>query len=335
METKVYFKETAEFTPPEDKMYYVLTSDGLMMGRNHQFFQSLVKVKTGPSELEPQEEFLRLRYPKFPKELLQQVVGFFSLVQKKYNSEAALLIAWNTQTSKYELICPKQEVPYAGMHVDFEVPNLPGHLLNVGTIHSHVNMEAFSSMTDEDDETNRPGIHIVVGHICQEPPQLHIVGSVDGSRFTVPQELFIEDGYTKRDENGVPKAWFKLMKVGKKPKIVQWKPGNQIGFGAGCNNAGYHSGAPYSGKFYNEAYDYHDGSYDDVYDGDYGINSVTGANKDRKTTDTVGTTFHSTYKPGQVWVDGEWRDPMPAATATNGNKIKPKETTLKTDTKNR
>ena len=346
MVTKLILKEDAgKFSPPEDSMYYVLTSEGLMLGRNNRFFQSLVKAKTGPSELEPQAEFVRLRYPKFPKELLQQVVGFFSLVQKKHNSEAALIMVWNTQTNQYELICPDQEVPYAGMFVEYTMPDLPQHLVCVGTIHSHVDMEPFSSSTDVGDELARPGIHVVVGKIRSEPPAFHLIVSVDQARFSVKKELFFEDGYTKRNEKSVPKEWMKMLKVGKQPVYTNngmgFTPGGTATYPNYAGNSNNYGRGSYYANQGGYSQDFYDGAYDDVYDVEGGVGfDATVPKKTKKgkkvhgtvgkttTTTSVGTTtvYGNGYKaptthwaPGKVWVDGEWADAIPSATDENGS----------------
>ena len=51
---------------------------------------------------------------------------------------------------------------------------MPPNLTLFGDIHSHVDEPAYASGTDKWDERYRAGLHIVVGRLGQEPPELHI-----------------------------------------------------------------------------------------------------------------------------------------------------------------
>jgi PRTRC genetic system protein A len=212
METPIYLKESEEMVPsspewPQDRLFYLVTSEGLMKCRTTEFFRSCVKSNSNLSELEAQKPFVKLRYPKVPQEMLETVAGFFSAVQKKYDSEAYVCLLWNKNEKKYEIVCPPQEI--SGGHVSYDLPPQPPHMLLVGDIHSHVNMAAFASGTDENDETQRPGVHIVLGRISQEPPEFHIEVVVDGTRFGVKEEMMLE-GYEKRRE--FPPEWMDQLK---------------------------------------------------------------------------------------------------------------------------
>jgi hypothetical protein len=58
-------------------------------------------------------------------------------------------------------------------------------------------MGAYASWTDIDDEDNFTGLHIVVGRLHQEPPEFHVEGVADGTRF--PFEIDdVADGYERR-----------------------------------------------------------------------------------------------------------------------------------------
>jgi PRTRC genetic system protein A len=225
--TPLYIKDKPldfKDTWPEDRMFYLLTSKGLMICRNTPFYRSCVQAPAdkGPSELEEQSSFMRLRYPKIPQDMIETIVAFFYEVKKKHNSEAYVCLLWNNKTNAYELFCPEQTV--TGGHVDYELPDLEPHLMVVGDIHSHVDMSAFSSGVDTDDETQRPGIHVVVGHISSEPPEFHCESVVDGNRFNVKISLVVEK-YEKRSTS--PAGWIDKVKH----KTYQ----------SGKNFTGYHS----------------------------------------------------------------------------------------------
>lgn len=244
---------------PEDKFFYLLSSDGLFRCRNHEFFQSCVPMKDGPKELASQKKFCRVSYPKIPQALVEKAVGFFHLVADKQNSEAAVLWVWNRQTKQVEMIVPDQtgingspskSQPHGWpMDVKYEIPILPHHLSLIGDMHCHVDGSAYASFTDENDETHRPGIHIVVGHIEEEPPMFYCDVVADGERFSVTDMKSVWEGYSKRRLNEVPLEWLDKVKL----KEKKWSyGGSHIGTssygGTDYGYSGYSGGLGYSSQ---------------------------------------------------------------------------------------
>ena len=94
--TPLYLKlDNAMAWPEVEKAFYLLTNNGLFLCRNTPFFRSCVPVEEFPSELAGQKTFLKLSYPRIPRQLMERVIGFFDLIGERYASEAAVLIAWN------------------------------------------------------------------------------------------------------------------------------------------------------------------------------------------------------------------------------------------------
>ena len=208
----------SEPLPTDVPIYYLLTKDGLFRCRNHPFFTSSVRVKDEwPRELASHKPNLTIRYPKLPRHLMERVLGFFSVIGKRHQSEAAALFVWNKNTSQVEVIIPKQvgivgkswgrDHYYYPMEVKYEIPNLPPHQVLIGDIHSHLNMSAFASFTDQDDEQYGAGLHIIVGRIDMEPPEFHCDVTVDGARFGV-KIGDIADYKRRVKEKYVPTEWF-------------------------------------------------------------------------------------------------------------------------------
>ena len=216
VETPIYVKTGSEAPWPSDEVFFMLTGDGLFLCRNHEFFTSSVPAPNPPCDLEPHRGFLRLHYPKIPRKLMEQAVGFFHAVYKRYSSEAGLLLVWNPRQLQLRLLCPRQEATISrswsgtypvGLH--YEIPDLGEDLL-IGDLHSHADEPAYASHTDKLDERNRgAGIHVVVGRLGEIDRggqiDLHVDGVVDGTRFKVPHRLIIED-YRQPGAN-VPRRW--------------------------------------------------------------------------------------------------------------------------------
>ncbi len=204
--TPIYLKTENSMPWPEERdVFYLVTRDGLFFCRNNRFFKSCVPARGGPGELANQEAFLDFQYPKIPQALVELAVGFFDQVNQKYRSEAALLLAWDESIQQVRLLVPKQICTVyqsdnstypIGVHYEFPA-RLPKDSFIFGDIHSHVDGAAFASLTDKHDEYHRPGLHIVVGRIGEEPPDFHIEASVDGMRFGVDPDQVIA-GYRGR-----------------------------------------------------------------------------------------------------------------------------------------
>jgi proteasome lid subunit RPN8/RPN11 len=204
--TPIYLKTENDMPWPEEaQTFYLLSADGLFLCRNSQFFRSCTPARNGPSELANQETFLEVQYPKIPQALLELSVGFFAQLSEKYDCEAAVLLAWDYRRKQVQLLVPKQRCTVYQTYyntypigVYYELPTkLPEGIIIFGDIHSHVDGAAYASVIDKHDEQHRPGLHIVVGRIREEPPEFHIEATVDGKRFKVDEEQVLE-GYGRR-----------------------------------------------------------------------------------------------------------------------------------------
>lgn len=220
--TPIYLKLSDDMPWPEqEKVFYLLAQNGCFLCRNHLFFSSSVVAEKLPCELASHEPFLQLSYPKLAQTLFERVIGFFDIIGERHEAEAAVLLVWNTRTCAVEIIVPPQTSivsnswsgrPYP-MEVHYEVPALPPHLTLVGDIHSHVDGAAYASYTDRDDEAYRPGLHIVIGRIREEPPEWYIAAVVDQTRFRIHDLLTVVEGYSRRRVREVPQAWLEQVSI--------------------------------------------------------------------------------------------------------------------------
>jgi len=222
LQTPIYLKIDDDFVWPETvPVFHLLTRDGLFLCRNHPFFRSSVRVENGPTELAAHAPRLILNYPKLPRPLLEQIVGFFSIIGRQYSSEATVLLAWDKTARKIEVIVPEQiGVVCASaygqsypLELHYEIPPPAPNLLLIGDIHSHVDAAAYASGMDKADEEFRPGLHLVVGRIQDEPPEFHCEITVDRARFRVLDLSVVIAGYRCRRENLVPEDWITKVTV--------------------------------------------------------------------------------------------------------------------------
>jgi proteasome lid subunit RPN8/RPN11 len=218
--TPIYHKIDETTEPPDhDAVCHVLAGNGLFTRRKHRFFTSCVRARNWPSELAPQKQYLELHGPKLSWAAMERIVGFFSRIAELHGAEAAALLFWDRRKERIRFKIPEQRATvtecwngsrYAS-DVHYETPQVSDDLSLFGSVHSHVDAAAYASPTDRADESYLTGLHIVVGKIQHEPPEVHCEYVVDGVRFKVDARTVIE-GYRRRNPD-VPEAWIKRVKV--------------------------------------------------------------------------------------------------------------------------
>ena len=229
------------------RLYYVLARDGLYIGRNHEFFRSCVPAPAGPSELDEQEPFLEPNFPVIPRASMEQVVGFFDRIADLHVSEASVLLAWDRKAQRVRIVVPEQTATVSRWSDGYRTPvglyyyppaDLPRDWVLFGDVHSHVDMSAYSSATDQADEEHDAGLHIVVGRLYKEPPEFHVEAVVDGMRFKLELDD-VAEGYEDRNLE-VPREWIDRVQVESAPV---WSSGSVYGSGAWTQPATKREGA--------------------------------------------------------------------------------------------
>lgn len=218
--TPIYLKTDGEAKPPDgEPISYVLAGNGLFIHREHPLFSSCVRTQDWPSELAEQKPYLVLRCPKLPRVSMERIVGFFARIADLHGSEAAAILFWDRSDNSVRFEIPEQRATVnEGWNgelfpsdVRYETPRVGSELSLFGSIHSHVYMPAYSSAVDREDESYLTGLHIVVGCLDREPPDVHCEYVVDGVRFRVDTRMVIE-GYGRRSTD-VPDEWIERVKV--------------------------------------------------------------------------------------------------------------------------
>ena len=159
-------KPAAGLSPvlPVDALCYLVGGDGLFKQVHNEFYSTRLKLD-GIGGLAVIGEDLKLCVPKLPLELFQRAEGFFLKVYEQYKSEAVALLLANPASREWRLEIPEQNV--RSLHVSYDLVKLPppppGFKL-FGSIHSHADLKAFHSSTDNEDEGCFDGLHITIGN---------------------------------------------------------------------------------------------------------------------------------------------------------------------------
>ena len=159
---------------------FVVARDGLYLRKRSLLGLSQVQVD-GVAHLPPAREYLEYALPKVPAALMGQVVGFFRAIWARQKSEAIALLTWDG--SAFGLIVPEQRAGTASVKHRLEATEVPSGTQLVGSIHSHGALGAGASLTDEADEADFDGIHVVVGDLDELRPSYSAAIVVDGRRF--------------------------------------------------------------------------------------------------------------------------------------------------------
>lgn len=160
-------------------------------------------------ELDPIVPCFRMKLPKIPKDMLQQVIAFFrSYIQKGSVVEAMVNLIWDRQDEKYVIHVPGQVVSKAS------VKTAPSDLdderyLHVADIHSHNTMSAKFSITDNEDE-KATRLYIVIGKLDRYFPEINVRIS-NGGKFHQINPSDILEGM----EVSYPSEWHSRVTIAK------------------------------------------------------------------------------------------------------------------------
>ena len=202
--TKTIFNSNDDI--PSDLDYsYIVARDGFFLKKRTALFEALVKIKEIPElpEMKPSADLIG---PRIPYSLIAEALKFFQVVYSKYQGEAMVFLLF--EDGAWQIVPAKQEV--CGANVSYENKL---HLENkrpAGTIHSHCNMSASFSATDDSDDKFFDGIHITLGKIFDDMPDIAASLVVNGCRFEAkPEQIFLD----MPNEKLIEHPWLKLVSV--------------------------------------------------------------------------------------------------------------------------
>lgn len=150
---------------PADNLCFLAGANGLFKQVRNDFYSARVKTDdvAGLAEL---KEDATLNVPALPLELFRRVEAFFVAIFEKFKSEAVVLLLCNPSLHEWRVVVPRQSVRGLRVTYDFgTLPLAPEGFELFGTIHSHADISAFHSGTDDRDEIHFDGLHITVGNL--------------------------------------------------------------------------------------------------------------------------------------------------------------------------
>ena len=197
---------------------FVVARDGLYLRKRS--LLGLSQTKVGRiAHLPAGTEFVDYALPKVPADLMARVVGFFRAVYRLHQTEAAVLLVW--RDGVFDLVVPAQKVTVGLGQVRCRDGDVPAGSRLVGTMHSHGGFGAYASSTDEDDEAELDGLHIVVGDLDRRRTGYAAAIVVDGVRFDLKTGSLFE---RPRRLVEPPDDWLARVKVAPPPRRPKGTP---------------------------------------------------------------------------------------------------------------
>ncbi|HBC87081.1 MAG TPA: hypothetical protein DCZ94_09020 [Lentisphaeria bacterium] len=191
-----------------DAPSYIVGKDGFYLKKRTPLYECTVKVPELPDYPEVKEN-VNWTATKLPWALIESTLEFFRAVYMKYQGEAIVLITHDSGI--WDISVPKQIVQSA--HLKYKSVD---KVTPAGTIHSHCNMGAFFSGTDDNDVASFDGLHIVLGRISQPFPEIASAVYINGRMFECRPQDIISDmpGHTNGKAKRHP--WLKHVKPAEK-----------------------------------------------------------------------------------------------------------------------
>lgn len=201
----VCYEEDFEEAKQRYSEIFVVTLNGIFkyVKLKYDRFISL-KVKEVPGhQSEFKEDLHFLPSGKIPFILFKQIIAFFRKVieVKKSKVEAHIHILWNPSIGYY-LSVPNQRV--SGASVTYDFSHIGKDDIIVADFHSHQDMGAFYSGTDENDDKNKTYYTGVIGKISQPTPEYVLRFNYNDVKHNCDLNELFE---ITQEEVEVPESW--------------------------------------------------------------------------------------------------------------------------------
>jgi PRTRC genetic system protein A len=203
---------------PEDDIFYIISKEGIFLKKKIGVMESIAPVKN-ISTLQSIESTAQMNIKKIPGGMFARVIAFFREVQKKYYGEAIVLLFYDELRKVYKIIPPHQKVTAAAC--DYNKGMTIHGMTMIGTIHSHATMSAFHSGVDDHDEEHFDGLHITIGNVNQEDVSITASIVVNGNRFVVEPEEYVNKLVKTKDIDEVESKPTTKTYIWKNGKLVE------------------------------------------------------------------------------------------------------------------
>ena len=226
------------FSEPSSSLYYLVAANHIFLVKKTHLFSSVSKAYSVPGLVE-QEESLSLRFPKVPRQIMEQVYRFFLAVYQKWDGEAVVFLYYAASSGSFRVSVPPQTLfRYklfgqwrTEMRVSYGYLPRPEGFVKLCDAHSHADLPAFFSCTDDRDD-KEDGLRIIIGKLHRPKPDISVSFVANGTRFMLRPEDTLEDFSTSLPPP--PQEW--LEKVTCKEMKDKVEEDGQDSYGHGKGN---------------------------------------------------------------------------------------------------
>ena len=182
----------------DDPIYYVVAANGTFLVRRTALFTATTRVNEIIG-LESHDEQISLSFQKVPRVAMEQILGFFTWVYRRWDGEAIVFLYYHPDRGEFRVEVPRQTLPrfrsgqrwHTAGHVEYGSVERPDGFLKLGDAHSHADSPAFFSKTDDHDD-QEDGLRIVVGRLDVATVEMCASFVVSGCRFSIAADDVVE-----------------------------------------------------------------------------------------------------------------------------------------------
>ncbi|MFH1021804.1 MAG: hypothetical protein V1809_00270 [Planctomycetota bacterium] len=202
---------------PDSRPCYVVGKNGVFLRKVTRLFESVSKVESLP-EFEEVRETAVWTAPRIPYRLVQEALEFFRAVEAAHQSESIVLLS--LEKTGWNIHVPNQTV--SPCRLEYKLDGDSASKSPVGTIHSHCEMSAFFSGRDVADVIHFDGVHLVLGKIGQNVPEIAASVATGGRTIELSPETVIEGIPAAPDTVKTPHPWLAKVKMIETPVETGW-----------------------------------------------------------------------------------------------------------------
>jgi hypothetical protein len=186
----VYLKRACD-SAPADPLHYLIAANGAFLVKRTALFTSITAADC-VAGLEEQAPAVMLQFPKVPRRIVEEVLGFFCVVYGRWHGEAVAFLFYSPETQEFRVEIPHQILRRRRTRngwrtdgrVEYGAIDRPDGFLKLGDVHSHGHVHAFFSQTDMRDDTE-DGLRIVFGRLTDTDIDVCVSFVANGCRFTL------------------------------------------------------------------------------------------------------------------------------------------------------
>jgi len=190
--------KTGDFVEPSEPLYYLFAGNGIFLVKKTPLFTAVTETRD-VAGLDIATPALSLTIPKLPRDLMEKVYGFFDVVHRRWDGEAVAFLYYSPVRQQFHVDVPPQTLVRHKSHrgwrtegrVEYGSLPRPDDFLWLGDVHSHGDLRAFFSDTDDRDD-GQDGLRIVMGRLDRNP-EVRVSFVTGGTRFDLVTEDVIED----------------------------------------------------------------------------------------------------------------------------------------------